>query len=155
MEKSQAREYIEFIEGYADFLEKAAQCEKEKYAALLSYDRTRTEKVVSEQQVMNMKISELEERRSALQQRMGCSLLTSSQIAKMLETDDRSRLEDALKKFESNINTIKYFNRKSLLFVNEGLGMLNAGIEKQSITYGSDGRRPDDSLHSPLFEKEI
>ena len=143
------------MKSYADFLEKAAENEKEKYASLLSYERTRTEKVVSEQQVMNMKLNELEEKRIAIQNDMGCKDLTSGQIADALDEEDKENLKSIMSRFENSINTIKYFNRKSLLFVNEGLGMLNAGIEKQSITYGSDGRRPEDSMRSPLFEKEI
>lgn len=155
MERSQIREYIGFMRSYADFLEKAAEGEKEKYASLLSYNRVKTEKVVSEQQAMNMKLNELEDKRIAFQEKMGCKGLSSQQIAEKFDGEDKDELKSIVKEFEESVNTIKYFNRKSLLFVNEGLGMINAGIEKQGVTYGSDGKKPGDSVHSPLFEKEI
>lgn len=53
--------------------------EKEKYAALVSYDPKRTDKVVAEQQAANMRLAQLEERREEAQRpgRLGGSDLPS------------------------------------------------------------------------------
>lgn len=56
-------EFRNLMEEYTVFLEEMVEREKEKYAALVSYDPKRTDKAVAEQQAFNMRLAQLEERR--------------------------------------------------------------------------------------------
>ena len=56
----QITKFRAFMEGYVSFLEEMAAGEQEKYAAILSYDPKRMDKVVSRQQAINMRLTQLE-----------------------------------------------------------------------------------------------
>lgn len=50
-------EFRNLMEEYTVFLEEMVEREKEKYAALVSYDPKRTDKAVAEQQAFNMRLA--------------------------------------------------------------------------------------------------
>ena len=64
-------EFRNLMEEYTVFLEEMVEREKEKYAALVSYDPKRTDKAVAEQQAFNMRLAQLEERREENPRRAG------------------------------------------------------------------------------------
>ena len=76
----QITKFRAFMEGYVSFLEEMAAGEQEKYAAILSYDPKRMDKVVSRQQAMNMRLTQLEEQREKEQEEAGIAGLTFQQI---------------------------------------------------------------------------
>ena len=87
-------EFRTLMEEYIAFLEESVEREKEKYAALVSYDPKRTDKVVAEQQAANMRLAQLEERREETQRQAGWEGLTFRQILERT---------DALKKIHSPV----------------------------------------------------
>ena len=84
----QITKFRAFMEGYVSFLEEMAAGEQEKYAAILSYDPKRMDKVVSRQQAMNMRLTQLEEQREKEQEEAGIAGLTFQQIQDRLEGAD-------------------------------------------------------------------
>ena len=80
-----AKRFSAFLGGYVDFLEEMAAGESEKYSALISYNPKRVDKMVSRQQAMNMRLTQLEEQREKEQEAAGFGGLTFSQILARLD----------------------------------------------------------------------
>ena len=90
-----------FMEGYVAFLEEMAQGEGEKYAALLSYEAKRVDRVVSRQQAMNMRLSQLEEQREREQEEAGLGGLSFQEILARLDKTEQGRLPELFPRFSS------------------------------------------------------
>ena len=88
-----------FMEGYVAFLEEMAQGEGEKYAALLSYEAKRVDRVVSRQQAMNMRLSQLEEQREREQEEAGLGGLSFQEILARLDKYWTRRSRDGCRSF--------------------------------------------------------
>ena len=88
-----------FMEGYVAFLEEMAQGEGEKYAALLSYEAKRVDRVVSRQQAMNMRLSQLEEQREREQEEAGLGGLSFQEILARLDKTEQGRLPELFPRF--------------------------------------------------------
>ena len=72
------KQFSAFLVTYVDFLEEMAQGEREKYSALISYEPKQVDRVVSRQQAMNMRLTQLEEQREKEQAAAGLEGLTFS-----------------------------------------------------------------------------
>ena len=84
-------EFRNLMEEYTVFLEEMVEREKEKYAALVSYDPKRTDKAVAEQQAFNMRLAQLEERREETQRRAGWEGCTFREIIDRAEGAEKRR----------------------------------------------------------------
>ena len=122
-----------FMEGYVAFLEEMAQGEGEKYAALLSYEAKRVDRVVSRQQAMNMRLSQLEEQREREQEEAGLGGLSFQEILARLDKTEQGRLPELFPRFSRAVEEIKYFNGKSMAFAKEGLQM--TGMKDGPVSY--------------------
>ncbi len=144
-----------FMEGYVAFLEEMAQGEGEKYAALLSYEAKRVDRVVSRQQAMNMRLSQLEEQREREQEEAGLGGLSFQEILARLDKTEQGRLPELFPRFSRAVEEIKYFNGKSMAFAKEGLQMTGMK-DGPAAPYPPAGRiRPEGAQGASLFEAKI
>ena len=149
-------EFRNLMEEYTVFLEEMVEREKEKYAALVSYDPKRTDKAVAEQQAFNMRLAQLEERREETQRRAGWEGCTFREIIDRAEGAEKEALADLFARFENAINEIRYYNSRSLSFANEGLRILGAaGVGQKAGTYDAAGRQSDGVKGASLVETEV
>lgn len=149
-------EFRTLMEEYIAFLEESVEREKEKYAALVSYDPKRTDKVVAEQQAANMRLTQLEERREEAQRQAGWEGLTFRQILERTDGAEKDTLTGLFERFENAVNEIRFYNSRSLSFANDGLRILGAaGVGQQTGTYDAAGRQRDGVKGASLFETEV
>ena len=149
-------EFRTLMEEYIAFLEESVEREKEKYAALVSYDPKRTDKVVAEQQAANMRLAQLEERREEAKRQAGWEGLTFRQILERTDGAEKDTLTGLFERFENAVNEIRFYNSRSLSFANDGLRILGAaGVGQQTGTYDAAGRQRDGVKGASLFETEV
>lgn len=143
-----------FMESYVAFLEEMAAGEADKYAAILSYDPKRMDKVVARQQAMNMRLTQLEEQREKEQEAAGIAALTFQEITDQLDGRDKETFQGISDRFYKAVREIKYYNEKSMSFVQDGLKMMGNG-ETPKAPYDHSGRSGPDASGSSLFEAQI
>ena len=144
-----------FMEGYVSFLEEMAAGESEKYAALISYDAKRIDRIVTGQQAMNMRLSHFEEQREQEQEALGFAGLAFAEILDRLEPPQREPMQELFRRFEMAIYDIKYYNSKSLSFAKEGMQMLGI-TEGTKAPYTPKGRQsPGAAQSASLFEAKV
>lgn len=143
------------MEGYVGFLEEMAAGEAEKYGAILSYDPKRMDKVVARQQAMNMQLAQLEEQREKEQQEAGIEALTFQEITDQLEGAEKEAFQSIAARFEKAVREIKYFNEKSMTFVQDGLKIMGADKEAPKAPYTHSGKANPEAMGSSLFEAKI
>lgn len=148
--------YFAFLQGYVQELEQMAGQEREKYAALVSYDHQRIDRAVSAQQAANMRLAQLENQRQQEQRLAGLEGLTFQQILDRLEGAQRDRFSQLFTRFGRAVEEIRYYNGWALSFANEGLRILG-GVAPgaQPGTYDAAGKRPGQGGASPLFDAEV
>ena len=152
----QITKFRAFMEGYVSFLEEMAAGEQEKYAAILSYDPKRMDKVVSRQQAMNMRLTQLEEQREKEQEAAGIAGLTFQQIQDRLEGAEKEGFESLARRFQKAVDEIKYFNERSMTFVQDGMKMLGMDKETPKTPYTHSGKAGGEGLQgSSLFEAKV
>ncbi len=147
--------YRTFLEGYTQFLEKMAGDEKEKYAAIISYDVKRINRVVSNQQALNMHLAKMEQQREEEQSKAGLAGLSFQQIMERLEGQERETFDKLFRRFEQALYEIKYFNGKSMSFAQEGLQLLGLSDENNASPYDSSGKHLEGKQGVPFFETKI
>ncbi len=147
----QLDKYRAFLEDYVCFLEKTADSENEKYAAMISYDTKQLSRAVSNQQVTNMHLTKMEEQRKQEQREAGLEDLTFSQILEKLEGKEKEEFSGLFRRFERAVYDIKYFNGKSMDFAQEGLQILGREGEVPAAPYDSSGKHQEGSQGSPFF----
>lgn len=144
-----------FMGVYVDFLEEMAAGEQDKYAAILSYDPKRMDKVVARQQAMNMRLAQLEEQREREQEEAGIAALSFQEIIDRLQGREKEDFEALAGRFYKAVREIKYFNEKSMAFVQDGLKMVGANAETPKAPYTHSGKSGPDVSGSSLFEAQI
>ena len=151
-----AKRFAGFLTGYVDFLEEMAQGEGEKYSALLSYDPKRVDRLVSRQQAMNMRLTQMEEQREKEQAACGFEGLVFSEILAKVPKEERGELPDLFRRFGRAVDEIKYFNEKSISFVKEGMKMMGLDEESTPVApYTHSGRQRPEGSGGSLFEANI
>lgn len=145
-----------FLEEYVEFLEEVAAAEGEKHAALLSYDSKRVEKISSNQQAINMRLAQMEKKRETEQERLGWGGLTFRKIFEQMDAAVQNQFVEIFERFARAVSDIKYFNKKSIIFAQDGLQALGVVEENSgSAAYGADGKRTNDGTGPVLFETKI
>lgn len=142
------------MEGYVSFLEEMAAGEQDKYAAILSYDPKRMDKVVARQQAMNMRLAQLEEQREKEQEAAGIAALSFQEIIDRLQGQEKQSFEELANRFYKAVREIKYFNEKSMSFVRDGLKAAGAAQETPKAPYDHSGKSGDRAGAS-IFEAQI
>lgn len=149
------KQFSAFLVTYVDFLEEMAKGEREKYSALISYEPKQVDRVVSRQQAMNMRLTQLEEQREKEQAAAGLEGLTFSEILARLEERDQGELPELFRSFGKAVDEIKYFNEKSIAFVKEGMRLMGMPEEGAPVApYSHNGRQRREG-GIPLFETKI
>lgn len=150
-----AKRYAIFLETYVKFLEEMAEGEQEKYSALLTYEPKKIDRVVSRQQAMNMRLTQLEEQREKEQAAAGFDGLTFSEILARVDKKDQGSLPELFRRFGKAVDQIKYFNEKSISFVKEGMKLMGMQEESTPIApYTHNGhQRPEGGIS--LFDANI
>lgn len=145
-----------FLQGYVDFLEEMAKGESDKYAALLSYDHKQMDKVVSQQQAMNMRLGQLEEQREKEQEAAGLGGLSFQEILERLTGAEQEAFRELSGRFERAIREIKYFNGKSVAFAQDGMKLLGVKDEIKTAPYTPTGKsKPAGVTGASVFEAKI
>lgn len=144
-----------FMEGYVQFLEEMAAGEADKYAAILSYDPKRMDKVVARQQAMNMRLGQLEEQREKEQEAAGIGGLSFQQIIDRLEGKPKEDFQQLADRFFKAVREIKYFNEKSMSFVQDGLKMMGADQQAPKAPYNHSGKSDPNGSGVSLFDSQI
>lgn len=153
----QTEHFQKFMESYAAFLEELAGAEGEKYAAMVSYDARRVDKVVTTQQAANRQLEQLEKQREEEQAAAGFAGMTFHEILAAVPAEEREGLQAVLTRFEKALLQVKYFNARSTSFAKEGLQMLGLAGQKPVAPYTADGKNhTEGSIPSAsLFETQI
>lgn len=151
----QINHFRTFMEGYVSFLEEMATGEGEKYAALISYDAKRIDRIVTGQQAMNMRLNHFEEQREQEQEAAGLEGLSFEEILERLEPSQREPMQELFRRFSTAIYEIKYYNSKSISFAKEGIKMLGM-TEGTKAPYTPKGQqRPGGMQNASLFEAKV
>lgn len=152
---SDQKGFTAFMETYVTFLEEMAQGEGEKYSALISYDPKRVDRVVSRQQAMNMRLTQLEEQREKEQEAAGFGGMSFQEILDRLSGPEKEALQGIFSRFTRAVGEIKYFNGKSVSFAKEGLHQMGLG-EETAAPYTPKGKSPGEGVRgSSIFETQI
>lgn len=125
--ESQAVALFAFFEKYASALHTMAQDEKEKLNALLSNSLPRIEHAISTAQANTKLIENLEIKRLAMQDRLGCGQLTFSQLLDEIPDSNKPQLSAMFKQIQAAVNQIKFTNDKSMAVANTNMTQLNPG----------------------------
>lgn len=152
----QYEKYHEFLKGYVDFLEEMAKGEGEKYSAMLSYDHKQMDKIVSRQQAMNMRLTQLEEQREQEQEVAGLGGLSFREILGRLAGPEQEAFRELSGRFERAVREIKYFNEKSIAFAQDGMKLLGVKDEVKAAPYTPTGKaKPAGVTGTSVFEAKI
>lgn len=152
----QITKFRTFLEGYVNFLEEMAAGEQEKYSAILSYDPKQMDKVVSRQQAMNMRLNQLEEQREKEQEEAGIAALTFQEILDRLEGEEKEAFGQLFRRFQKAVEEVRYFNEKSMTFVQDGIKMLGVEKETPKAPYTHSGKANPESIQgTSLFEAKV
>ncbi len=147
--------YRTFLEGYVQFLEKAAEDEAEKYGAMVSYDAKKMNRAVSGQQAVNMQLEKLEQQREEEQRKAGFEGLTFFEILERLNDEDRAEFAQLFTRFGKAVYEIKFLNGKAMRFAQEGLQTLGKQEKQVASPYTASGKQKDGAAGVPFFETQI
>ena len=88
MVSDKLQEFIEYLGEYADFLESMIEEQNDKLEALLSHDIPTIERSVARQQVLTIRMDQLEQGREKRQQDMGFPEKTLREIAESVRMEN-------------------------------------------------------------------
>ena len=111
--------------------------------------------MVSRQQAMNMRLTQLEEQREKEQEAAGFGGLTFSQILARLDKADQGELPEQFRRFGKAVDEIKYFNEKSIAFVKEGMRLMGMPEEGAPVAPYTHGGRQRPESGGSIFEAKI
>lgn len=117
--------FFDFLEEYAQFLEKLDSDEKEKLAALMSNSIERIEHAISVGQANAMQIENLERRRVRLQEKAGYAGMTFSEIVECAPDEERVGLDALMRRIVMLVENVQYQSKKSVGVANDHLRMSN------------------------------
>ncbi|WMJ82888.1 hypothetical protein ACS3UN_01400 [Oscillospiraceae bacterium LTW-04] len=123
--ETQAAELFAFFEKYTSALNTMARDEKEKLNALLSNSLPRIEHAISTAQANTKLIENLESKRIALQESLGCSQLTFSQLIEEIPETHKLSLSSLFRQIQSSVDEIRFTNDKSMVVAHTNITRLN------------------------------
>ncbi|MFV0498304.1 MAG: hypothetical protein ACK5L0_09105 [Candidatus Fimivivens sp.] len=122
---AQAAELFAFFEKYTSTLNTMAHDEKEKLNALLSNSLSRIERAISTAQANTKLMENLETKRIALQENLGCGHLTFSQLIEEIPKTHKPSLASLFRQIQSLVDSIKFTNDKSMAVAHTNITRLN------------------------------
>lgn len=130
------KEYADFLDGYATFLESMAQDQKDRYSALISFDAESLSHAMAGLQSGVMQLEQMEQRRMELQRRAGFGEATFADILRELAEEDRPVMEALFRRTRIAVWDIKFLNEKALSFAQEGISSIHTErIDPQNNLY--------------------
>lgn len=123
------QDYYHFLKEFATFFEEIEAFELLKLDVILSKDIERIQKLIKEQEINDMKIKSIEQKRIRMQKEAGLGQLKFSEILKQCESDEFNELNKTFKRIEDAINNVQYYNRKTQKALHEN--EVRAGITHQ------------------------
>ena len=154
-------EYIAFLKKYRDELLSFLENEREKRLSLLNNDAGRLEAMIQVQQAETMKIRGFEQKRAALQTKLGLPDVRAKELlATIDDSEARTCIDGLFTEIAELAKNIHEQNEQSLELAKNNQEIINKimGVgetEVQSILYGPEnGRR---KVFSPVnsFEETI
>lgn len=143
--------YYGFMENYTDFYRQVRAAESEKLEALLSNDIDRIGAAMKEYQSYIKKAQQMEHERIDLCKELGFENMAFSHIVSHFEGEEKEKITEQKNVLNDIVSTIKYFNRKSIEFVNMQLSY----VEGESSTYNAKGQTDAHLANSNLLNKQI
>lgn len=130
------KEYADFLNGYATFLESMAQDQKDRYSALISFDAESLSHAMAGLQSGVMQLEQMEQRRMELQRKAGFGEATFADILRELAEEDRPVMETLFRRTRIAVWDIKFLNEKALSFAQEGISSIHTErIDPQNNLY--------------------
>ncbi len=130
------KEYADFLDGYATFLESMAQDQKDRYSALISFDAESLSHAMAGLQSGVMQLEQMEQRRMELQRKAGFGEATFADILRELAEEDRPVMETLFRRTRIAVWDIKFLNEKALSFAQEGISSIHTErIDPQNNLY--------------------
>lgn len=130
------KEYADFLDGYATFLESMAQDQKDRYSALISFDAESLSHAMAGLQSGVMQLEQMEQRRMELQRKAGFGEATFADILRELADEDRPVMETLFRRTRIAVWDIKFLNEKALSFAQEGISSIHTErIDPQNNLY--------------------
>lgn len=130
------KEYADFLDGYATFLESMAQDQKDRYSALISFDAESLSHAMAGLQSGVMQLEQMEQRRMELQRKAGFGEASFADILHELAEEDRPVMEALFRRTRIAVWDIKFLNEKALSFAQEGISSIRTErIDPQTNLY--------------------
>ncbi len=107
-------DYVVFMEGYTDFLDRMLKDEGEKLAALSSNELPRIERSIAVSQANAKQLENYEQRRMGLQSAAGYDGLTFRELITKAPEEDKGLLQRLFARFEQDVTEIKHQNHKAM-----------------------------------------
>ena len=123
--EAQSVELFIFFEKYASALHTMTRDEKEKLNALLSNSLPRIEHAISTAQANTKLIENLESKRIALQESLGCAQMTFSQLIEEIPDTRKLALSSLFRQIQSYVDEIKFTNEKAMVAAHTNITRLN------------------------------
>lgn len=123
--EAQAAELFAFFEKYASALRSMARDEKEKLDALLSNSLPRIEHAISTAQANTKLIENLESKRIALLESLGCAQMTFPQLLEEIPESHKLPLSSLFRQIQASVDQIKFINDKSMTVAHTNITRLN------------------------------
>ena len=154
-------EYIDFLKKYCDDLSSYLANEREKRLALLSNDIVRLEAMVQAQQAETMKLRVFEQKRVALQSKLGLPNAKAKELLSAIDDNEARIIIDGLftdiaelaeSIHEQNGQTLE-LAKNSQRIIEQGMG--GGEAETQNMLYGPDNGRRKVYSTGNTFEETI
>lgn len=123
------KDYYDFLKEFASFFEEIEAFELLKLDVILSKDIERIQKLIKDQEINDMKIKSMEQKRIRLQKEVGLGQLKFSEILIQCEENERNGLSATFKRIEDAISNVQFYNRKTQKALHEN--EVRAGITHQ------------------------
>lgn len=152
--KAELGEFISFLEKYRDELVVALDNEREKRQALISNDIDRLEALIQAQQAETMKLKNFENKRLALQTKLGLGNCKAKDIvAAAGDKETKEKLETLLDEIVSLVGRIKQQNKMAIELANTNLRVIDK-IMRPADTEARNVYGPENSKNNPAYSIE-
>lgn len=160
MVSDKLQEFIEFLGEYADFLESMIPEQNDKLEALLSHDVPTIERSVARQQVLSIRMEQMEQGREKRQQEIGFPEKTLKEIAESVRTESPEQAQkilDCHERMSRAVEQIKFLNEKAMHLVETNLQLVNMEVpaETQTQLYTERAKKIAGGANPSIYEKKI
>ena len=159
MVSDKLQEFIEYLGEYADFLESMIEEQNDKLEALLSHDIPTIERSVARQQVLTIRMDQLEQGREKRIYKKPMHPYTRFllQAVPSMDPEQAQKILDCHERMSRAIEQIKFLNEKAMHLVETNLQLVNMEVpsETQTQLYTERAKKIAGSANSSIYEKKI